>query len=262
MQLQNKLPSSLACIFLCSLLTHGNFSHADSKLSLENKPIITQKANAFLRKAQVDDEVIGIRETSFGWYELSLKNNPLQVIYVRYDGEFIMVGDIYSSDSGHDTTNLTEATRREKRRLVYQEVLNWPEDQLISYVAEEQKAEIWVFTDPYCPFCRRLHAELDNLLDEGISLHYIPFPVIREDSYPDSVKIWCAEDRQESMHQAKIGGGILPATIKQDCQRQVQEGLELGQKIGIRGTPHIVLENLQVIDGYVSANELALRLGL
>ena len=249
-------------VVLCCLLTLGNFSHADTKPSLENKPIITKKANAFLRKAQVEDEVIGIRQTSFGWYELSLKNNPLQVIYVRYDGEFIMVGDVYKSDSGHDTTNLTEATRREKRRLVYQEVVDWPQDKLISYVAPEQKAEIWVFTDPYCGFCRRLHSELDNLLDEGISLHYIPFPVIREDSYPDSVKIWCAADKQESMHQAKTGRGILPATIKQDCQSQVQEGLELGQKIGIRGTPHIVLEDLQVINGYVSADDLALRLGL
>jgi thiol:disulfide interchange protein DsbC len=71
--------------------------------------------------------------------------------------------------------------------------------------------------------------------------------------YNTLVSVWCSKDRQQAMNLAKSRKEVPSAT----CDNPVAKQYELGQMIGVNGTPAIVLANGQLIPGYQPAPELA-----
>ena len=47
-----------------------------------------------------------------------------------------------------------------------------------------------------------------------------------------------------------------------DCKAPIEEQFMLGQQIGVRGTPAIILENGEMLPGYMPADEIAKRLNI
>ena len=72
------------------------------------------------------------------------------------------------------------------------------------------------------------------------------------DSFDKAVSVWCAKDRNKAMTTAKTGGKIEAKT----CDNPVAKQFELGQQLGVNGTPAIVLENGQIYPGYAPADKL------
>ena len=66
------------------------------------------------------------------------------------------------------------------------------------------------------------------------------------------VSVWCAKDKQQAMTEAKVNRAV-ESTV---CDNSVAEQLELGKRIGITGTPAMVLADGEVIPGYVPAKKL------
>ena len=64
--------------------------------------------------------------------------------------------------------------------------------------------------------------------------------------------IWCADDKQAAMTASKQGRPVKPAT----CEDPIAEQHGIGVAMQIRGTPAIILENGEVIAGYVPADTL------
>ncbi len=137
---------------------------------------------------------------------------------------------------------------------------SYGEDGLITYKASNQKAVIDVFTDIDCPYCRKLHDEVSQLNDYGITVNYYAYPRSGPGtpSFAKYISVWCAEDQQSAMDAAKSGKAVETAT----CANPVLEQFELGGRIGVTGTPAIVLEDGNVVRGYVPARDLANGLGL
>ncbi len=65
--------------------------------------------------------------------------------------------------------------------------------------------------------------------------------------------VWCAKDRQAAMNKAKAREDVPAAS----CDNPVAEQYELGQLIGVQGTPAIILADGQIIPGYQPAPQLA-----
>jgi len=86
-------------------------------------------------------------------------------------------------------------------------------------------------------------------------MRYLMFPRegVGSDSFDKAVSVWCADDRREAMTQAKRGENIERKT----CDNPVQAQYELGQKLGVRGTPSMILEDGTMIPGYVPPTQLA-----
>ena len=61
------------------------------------------------------------------------------------------------------------------------------------------------------------------------------------------------DNRQEALTKAKRGDDIGRKT----CDNPVQAQYELGQKLGVRGTPSMILESGEMIPGYVPPTQLA-----
>jgi thiol:disulfide interchange protein DsbC len=111
-----------------------------------------------------------------------------------------------------------------------------------------------VFTDISCGYCRRLHAELDTLLDAGVRVRYLLFPRagMGSQGQKDLESVWCADDPQAAMTNAKAGGKIEPKS----CDNPIAKHVALAERVGLRGTPLIYTDSGEKIPGYREASAL------
>lgn len=200
-------------------------------------------------------QVTSVRESEAeGLYEVQSNNG--QTIYTTADGQYLMTGDLLKiTDQG--IANVTEAARADARRAT---MADFGDDGAITFAAEDEKAVVDVFTDIDCPYCRKLHDEVAQLNEYGITVNYYAFPRSGPDtpSFTKYVSVWCADDQQAAMNAAKAGQSVEHAT----CENPVEAQYRLGGKVGVTGTPAIVLEDGTMVRGYVPAKRLAEGLGL
>lgn len=197
-----------------------------------------------------------IEATPFsGLFEVSSTSD--QPLLVSADGKYIIAGEVYQLD-GHKITNLTEQKREIGRAATMASI---PESEKLSFKPEgETKATITVFTDIDCGYCRKLHKEVPKLNAMGIRVDYLGYPRagVGSNSYNKLVSAWCADDPMDAMTKAKNGTVIPPKS----CDNPIASHLQLGQKVGVSGTPAIVLDSGKLLPGYAPADTLAKQLGV
>ena len=180
-----------------------------------------------------------------GLYEVSYGPS---VVYVSADGRYLIQGDMVELDSGR---NFTRERRREHRRDSMRRV---SEEDMVAFGPEDAKYTVDVFTDIDCPYCVRLHNQMADYNRLGIRIRYLAFPRAgpQSKSFEKWVSVWCAEDQQSAMTQAKGGQRIPP----KKCDNPVGEQFALGRSVGVRGTPSIIFDNGHMVPGYVPPAEL------
>ncbi|GAA0849224.1 bifunctional protein-disulfide isomerase/oxidoreductase DsbC [Marinobacter szutsaonensis] len=201
-------------------------------------------------------KVSSVRESEAeGLYEVQSNNG--ETIYTTADGQYLLTGDLLKiTDNG--IANVTEQGRAGQRLTAMEE---YGSEGLITFPASgEEKAVINVFTDIDCPYCRKLHDEVPQLNDYGITVNYYAFPRSGPGtpSFKKYVSVWCADDQQAAMDAAKSGKSVESAS----CDNPVLEQYRLGGRVGVTGTPAILLEDGNMVRGYVPADNLAKGLGL
>jgi thiol:disulfide interchange protein DsbC len=116
---------------------------------------------------------------------------------------------------------------------------------MVVFGPEDAKYTVDVFTDIDCPYCVRLHNQMAEYNRLGIRIRYLAFPRagISSSSYDKWVSVWCSDDRQTAMGDAKNGKRI-PA---KKCDSPVKQQFALGRAVGVRGTPSLILENVYIL---------------
>lgn len=221
-------------VFLMLVACVSNVAYADAT---------TDKLRAALKKV-ISAEPDSINASQMpGMYEVLY---GLDVIYVSEDGRFLMNGSIIDIDAGQ---NLTEDRRAEGRLGLINSIDK--SDMIIFSPEQEVKYRVTVFTDIDCMYCRRMHAEIDELNERGIEVRYLFFPRagLNSKSYKKAVSVWCADNRSEALTQAKLGKPISEKT----CDNPIDEHMALVNKLGLTGTPASVLSNGQIVPGYLPA---------
>lgn len=173
-------------------------------------------------------------------------------LYVSVQDEMLMIGNIYDTDRG---VSLGE---EKQSKIAAAEVAQSPVEEMIVFKGDESKRHITVFTDMDCGYCRKLHQEVPALNQAGVDVRYMMYPAITAKSLPKAIGVWCAEDQQAALSAAKRGENVPEG----NCDNPVDAQFKLGQRIGVRGTPYLVLDDGTVIPGYVPASDLITRLGL
>ena len=184
-----------------------------------------------------------------GIYQVAVGAN---VAYVTKDGRYIIRGDIYDAET---SANVSEETRARARATMLGSVD--PEKMIVFKPAKgEVKHTITIFTDVDCGYCRQFHREIDKVNALGIEVHYLFFPRTgpNTESWTKADEVWCAPDRNSALTRAKLGGEIPNSA---DCATPVEDHYELGQRIGVRGTPAIFSESGELIGGYLPPATLA-----
>jgi len=197
---------------------------------LKNMP---QAAGASIKATPID----GIYEVMSG---------P-QILYMTKDARFVIDGDMFDLQK---RVNLTEDTRSIIR---INEVEKLGEANMLVYKPKgEVKHTITVFTDIYCPYCRRLHEEMNDYMAGGVKVRYVFLPFKGKRSYDTSVSVWCAKNPQKALDKAKAGEDVEGKT----CENPIDQHRAMAQTIGIRGTPAIMYENGLLNPGYAPANKV------
>ena len=174
------------------------------------------------------------------------------IVYMTTDGKFLIQGRVVNMDTRED---LTESAKSEVR----QELLAGVDTaKQITFSPENPDYELMVFTDIDCGYCRKLHAQIEGYNENGIAIRYMAFPRAGNGSrsYEKAVSVWCADDQQEAMTQAKLGGEPDPA----QCENPIAEQYQLGMALGVTGTPAILTSDGTLIPGYVPPEQLRERL--
>jgi thiol:disulfide interchange protein DsbC len=117
--------------------------------------------------------------------------------------------------------------------------------------------KIAVFTDPDCPFCKRLDSDT-IAKQKNLTVYYFLFPLaMHANAETDSKRIICAENPDKTYEDWMINDKKLP--VQDKCQRvaNLQQMKQVGsQLIGIEATPTIILPNGQIVSGLIPADYL------
>lgn len=173
--------------------------------------------------------------------------------YVTADGRFLISGDMVNLETGEE---LTENSRKQLRLDLLAEL----GDQYIAFEPPNGKVQnvVTVFVDVDCGYCRKLHDELPSYQALGIAFHYVFFPRagLGSDSERQLDAAWCSPDRKTAVTRA-IHGQKFKADA---CETPTRKHYELAAKLGVRGTPMMILPTGDTINGYVPADRLAERI--
>lgn len=194
-------------------------------------------------------EAQDVQETALpGLYEVAIGSS---VAYVSKDGRYILQGDLYDLD---ENANLTEKRRSTARVEMLDRVD--PDTMIVfSPGGDAVKHTVTIFTDIDCGYCRQFHRDIAKVNALGIEVHYLAYPRTGPDteSWYKAEKVWCAEDRKAALTDAKLGGRVP----EEDCDSApVESHYDLGNLVGVRGTPSIFAANGQQLGGYLTPDEL------
>jgi len=231
-----------------------------ASLALAGEPAeeaVAEKLRAALTMPAMGLEVGTVEKSAIpGVYEVQYTSGP--VVYSSADGSHVILGDLYQV-TGKGFTNLTQK-RRDGERVA--ELAKVDEKDMIIFEPEgEPKATVTVFTDVTCFYCQKLHKEVPELNKRGVRVRYLAYPRSGMGS-PGARQLataWCAENRQETLTKLKNKESV-PENI---CAgNPVAAEYQLGQQLGVQGTPALILEDGTLVPGYQSADDLMVTLGL
>jgi thiol:disulfide interchange protein DsbC len=184
-----------------------------------------------------------------GIYEVSYGPS---IFYFNKDASIMIKGDLIDMKN---QVNLTEEKRAGGRVALINAA---GEENMLVYSAKNEKYKVTVFTDIDCPYCVKLHHEMKDYNDAGITIRYMAYPRagVGSPSYDKIVSVWCSKDRKQAMSDAKDGKSIE----KKTCANPVAKQLDIGQSVGVRGTPAMFLSDGTMLPGYVPATRLKVEL--
>lgn len=170
------------------------------------------------------------------------------LFYMSDNGDYLLQGRLFNFKAG--MVNETEKALSAVRVAGIQRF----SDSMITYPAKDEKHVVTVFTDITCGYCRKLHKEMKQYNDLGITVRYLAFPRngTAAPSFKDMESVWCAENPQQAMDDAKAQKPVTAAS----CANSVAGQYAFGQQIGITGTPAIILKDGTLQPGYVPADRL------
>lgn len=225
----------LVGIFLVSLLSTSAFADEASL----RKAIQTTYPNV---------RVESIVKTPYvGLYEVFLDG---QIVYTDEKFSFLIAeGRLVETKTKRDVTaeRMDELTRVNFSAL--------PLDQAIKVVKGNGSRKLVVFSDPDCPFCKRLEQnELVNITDVTIYTFLFPLTQLHPDAANKSRAIWCAPDRSKAWTDWVINGQLPKGATS--CDTPVDKIASLGKKLGVNSTPTLIFADGRRMLGAYPAKEI------
>ncbi|WP_373686064.1 DsbC family protein [Acinetobacter sp. YH01013] len=166
-----------------------------------------------------------------------------QVVYLNEDAQHILAGSMIRLKDQHNLT---------KDLLIQQNSVDWkklPLQDAIKSVRGTGKRQIAIFSDPNCPYCKQLEAELKKLNNITIYTFILP---LKAQSVAPSKQVYC-EKNPALAWENLITKAQLP-TSQSSCANPVERNMALAHRLGINGTPAIIFSNgFKVMGAYPAA---------
>ncbi|MCG7657672.1 DsbC family protein [Wielerella bovis] len=181
-----------------------------------------------------------------GLYEIVA--NGKQIAYTDAKGAYMLVGDLIETSEGR---SLTEERKAILNAVDYSKL---PFQYATKEVRGNGKLQVAVFSDPDCPYCKRLEHEFAKMTDITIYNFMMPIPSLHPDATRKSIQIMCQPNPTQAWTQWMRENKMPPKVA--ECKHHVAETTALGESLGFNGTPTIVFPNGQVQSGYAPMPQL------
>jgi thiol:disulfide interchange protein DsbC len=183
-----------------------------------------------------------------GLYEVTVQQNNRQAVaYLDFGKKLLVPGPVFDIASKQP---LTPPPVELPKILSKAEMDTIPLANSIVMGNPNGKKRIFVFTDPECPFCGRLHAELKKLiaLEPDLTIYIKMYPLDMHPNAFGKARVLLSANSLELLDKA-FAGEKLPEPGDKDPREPVDETIKLGKTLGIDGTPAIVLPDGRMISG-------------
>lgn len=188
-----------------------------------------------------DLKVLSVSETPVkGIYEVVVSGR--QIIYTDANADYLFSGELIDINN---RKNLTEQRMADLNKIDFASL---PLDKAIKEVRGNGKLKVAVFSDPDCPYCKRLEHEFEKMTDITIYTFMMPIPSLHPDAARKAELLWCQPNPTQAwidwMRKGKLPSG------KANCENPVAETTSLGEQFGFNGTPTLVFPNGRSQSGY------------
>lgn len=208
-----------------------------------------------------------------------------EVFFVRDDMSVLITGSVVDLRTKQ---NLTQALEQANRPRI--DVAQLDLKDAIRFGKGSRK--LYVFSDPDCPYCRRLDDELTQLKD--VTVYIFPFPLaqLHPNAPGVSEAVWCQADRAaawtryQDLARDTFSGPPLDADPEADyrarstrlisawhdylhshhqpdqptCANPIARNLALGDRWSINGTPAMIFEDGTLVPGLMPASRIEAQL--
>jgi thiol:disulfide interchange protein DsbC len=220
---------------LAGLLLAATFAHAD-------EASLRKALGAKFPKAQVQSVT---KLPYLNLYEVVIDG---EVLYADEDFEYIIDGNIIATKT---MSNLTEQRKRKLSAIDFDEL---PLDLAFKRVKGKGERKIAVFSDPDCPFCKRVENDLAKLDNVTIYMFLYPIDSLHPKATEISKQIWCSPDRLKAWDDYMLRK-IAPKADA-SCNNPVDKIVEYGRKKGINATPTLIMPGGERVPGAISAAQM------
>ena len=271
------LLTTLAAIGLTLTLTVSADTVAPVATSTQSSPLTqsshdNQRLTRLLATLYPDSQVRGVRNTPIAnFFEVTLATS---VAYVFIEPEALKTALSKPTLTDKDKKQLkntlfrywyfggvffdmktqTDLTRVAKNRAERIDVSTLPVNQAIVRTKGTPKHTLYVFTDPLCPYCRKLEETLYQLQDVRIYMFLSPLVTLHPEAREVAARIWCAKNPIKAFEAVMLEDQTL--TTKAQCETPILKNEALMPKLCIKGTPTLFLENGERLTGALDIEKL------
>jgi thiol:disulfide interchange protein DsbC len=223
-----------------------------------------------LKRLYPKTQFSNIRETNLpGIYEVVMGRN---IAYVEGSGRHFIFGHLFDMPTQTDLTQQRKdqlglpsvaandvrdpapgqgapargPQAEEERRIDFATL---PRQDALQIVKGNGKRRLAVFSDPDCQYCKRLEENLVGLENATIDVYLFPIAQLHGDAPRKSKAVWCSKDKVRAWADLMTAG--KDPGNQADCPNPVDRNVALANKLGVRGTPTIVLPSGRVIPGAI-----------
>jgi thiol:disulfide interchange protein DsbC len=172
--------------------------------------------------------------------------------YVDATGQFFLFGHLYDMQAQRDLT------AQRKDAIVRIDFAALPLQDALKEVRGSGARTLVVFSDPDCPHCRRLEAEIAKLNDVTLYTFLLPIASLHPEARGKAIAVWCAGNRTVAWQALMREGKAPPA---RDCPHPVDRTVALAERLGINGTPTLVAADGRMLAGAASLAQIEAWLG-
>lgn len=193
-----------------------------------------------------------ITKLPIGLYEVVIDD---EILYTDADFTFLIDGNVIETNG---MTSLTDA-RRQELEAARMKKLAFPFEQLpfdmaFKKVKGNGSRKLAVFSDPDCPYCRRLEQTLASI--DNVTIYTFLYPLVQlHPKAPEiSRSIWCSPDRVKAWDDYMLNR-VAPKA-QGSCPNPVDKIVAFGEGKRISGTPTLFFEDGTRVPGAIPQDRI------
>ncbi len=191
-----------------------------------------------------------------GLYELVLEKDGKQgTAFLDYAKKHLIAGQVFDLATAGTAAPTPAPAHVAKQEIV--EPSRIPLENSLVMGNPKGTKKLFVFTDPECPFCSKMHDELKKLaaLEPGLTIYIKMFPLKMHPKAYDKARVILGR-KSLALLDDSFSGKQLPAPGEKDRREPVDASISLAASFGINSTPTLILPDGRVVVGFRDAESI------